>query len=84
MGIFGSSEESTEIKSIDTNGQVNNNIIVQEAKDTYSQLLISEKLITGTYVLIALETIKIAICLFSAYRRHMKKRYQKKEDRIQN
>lgn len=77
MGIFGSSEESTEIKAIDSNGQVNNNIIIQEARDTHAQLAISEKLVFGTYVLIALEAFKIGICLVSAYRRHIKKRYQK-------
>ena len=76
MGLFGSSEESIETKTVDSNGQVNNNIIIQEAMDTHSQLLISEKLVYGTYILIGLETLKIAICLFGAYRRHIKKKYR--------
>lgn len=78
MGIFGSSEETIEAKTIDTNGQVNNNIVIQEARDTHSQMILSEKLLFGTYILIGLETVKIAICLFGAYRRHMKKVYQKR------
>lgn len=76
MGFFGSSEESIESKTVDSNGQVNNNIIIQEAKDTHAQVIISEKLVTGTYILIGLEMIKITICLFSAFRRHIKKKYQ--------
>lgn len=83
MGIFGSSEESIENKAIESNGQVNNNIILQEASDTHSQMVLSEKLLFGTYVLIGLETIKIAICLFSAYRRHMKKQYQQRTNQNQ-
>lgn len=79
MGIFGSSEESIETKTIDSNGQVNNNIIVQEARDTHSQMMLSEKLLTGTYILICLEIIKVVICSVSAYRRHIKKKYSKKE-----
>lgn len=79
MGIFGSSEESIETKTIDSNGQVNNNIIVQEARDTHSQMMLSEKLLTGTYILIGLEIIKVVICSFSAYRRHIKKKYSKTE-----
>lgn len=75
MGIFGSSEESIETKTIDSNGQVNNNIIVQEARDTHSQMMLSEKLLTGTYILIGLEIVKIVICSISAYRRHVKKKY---------
>lgn len=79
MGNSGSSEGSTENKTVDSNGNVNNNIVIQEAKkDIHDQLLINEKLIVGTYILIGLETIKIAICLFGAYQRYMKKKYQKK------
>lgn len=76
----GSSSEQTEVKAIDSNGQVNNNIIIQEARDTHDQKMLSEKLVIGTYILIGLEVFKIAFCLFSAYRRHMKNHYQKKDD----
>lgn len=81
MGIFGSSEESIETKTVDSSGHVNNNIIIQEARDTHSQLVLSEKLLIGTYVLIGLEAVKIVICLFGAYKRHMKKKYKKEEDK---
>lgn len=76
MGIFGSSEESVENKVVESSGHVNNNIIIQEAKDTHSQMILSEKLLFGTYILIGLEFFKIGICLFSAYRRCIKKKYQ--------
>lgn len=76
MGIFGSSEESIESKTVDSNGQVNNNIIIQEARDTHSQMVLSEKLLFGTYILIGLEIVKIIFCSISAYRRYIKKKYQ--------
>lgn len=79
MGIFGSSEENVEIKTVDSNGQVNNNIVIQEAKDMHTQMMSSGKLVLGTYILIGLEVVKITICLFGAYRRYMKKRYQSNE-----
>lgn len=76
MGFFGSDEHSIEEKAIDATGNVNNNIIIQEARDTHGQLVTSEKLLFGTYVLITIETIKLAICVVSAFKRHIKKRYQ--------
>lgn len=51
MGIFGSSEESNEMKTVDTNGNVNNNIVIQEASDTHRQMIMREKLLFATYVL---------------------------------
>lgn len=83
MGLFGSSEESSEQKQIDTAGNVNNNIIIQqEANDVHHQMLISEKLLMASYCLILLEIGKLSICLFSAFKRNIKKRYQKSQ--IQN
>lgn len=79
MGIFGSSEESIETKTVDSNGQVNNNIIIQEARDVHSQMMLSEKLVFGTYVLIGLEIVKISICVFSTFKRYMKKKYQERK-----
>lgn len=38
MGIFGSSEENVEQKIVDSNGQVNNNIVIQEARLFVHQL----------------------------------------------
>lgn len=76
MGIFGSSEESVEQKVVDTTGNVNNNIIIQEANDTHHQMLLSEKLLFGTYCLVGIELIKLSIYFFGAFKRHVKKRYQ--------
>lgn len=79
MGWFDSSEEIIEEKLVDSSGHVNNNIIIQEAKDTHLQAALSEKLVVGTYVLIALETIKLAICFYNMWRRQIKKRYNNEQ-----
>ena len=74
MGNHASSEE-TENKVVDTSGHVNNNVIIQEAKDTHTQLLVNEKLLLATYLLVGFEVIKIAIYVFAAYKKKMKKTY---------
>lgn len=48
----------------------------------HSQMMLSEKLLTGTYILIGLEIIKVVICSISAYRRHIKKEYSNKEGQL--
>lgn len=76
MGWFTSSEEVTDEKMIDTNGNVNNNIIIQEAQDMHTQANLSHKLLFATYVLVIIELAKLIICGYSAWKRTMKKRYQ--------
>lgn len=71
-----SSTPKNESKTVDSNGQVNNNIVIQEAEDTHSSMILSEQLLFATWILIGLEVLKISIALFSAYRRQMKKKYQ--------
>lgn len=80
MGIFGSSEENIDQKTIDTNGQVNNNIVIQEAKDTHSQLLVNSKLLYATYALVGFEIIKLATYMFASYTKRMKKAFQKRNN----
>lgn len=77
MGIFGSSEEKTEEKMVDSTGHVNNNIIIQEAKDTHHQMLLNEKLLMATYVLVFLEIIKLMMYSFCAYKKYLKRKYLK-------
>lgn len=72
----GSSSKEDEVNLVDTNGQVNNNIIIQEAKDTHEQLKMSESLLFATYFICVCELIKIFIYLLNAYNKKMKKRYQ--------
>lgn len=76
MGWFSSDEEVTETKMVDSNGQVNNNIIIQEAKDTHNQMLINEKLLMATYWLVAAEILKLGLYCFQTFRRMLKKKYQ--------
>lgn len=80
MGWFGSSEETNEENLVDSNGHVNNNIVIQEARDTHFQAATSEKLLFATYVLVELETIKLLICFYSMWRRQMKKKYNNNND----
>lgn len=76
MGIFGSSEVKTETKDIDTNGHVNTNIIFkEEAKDVHSHLLIGEKLLFASYLMVGFELIKLFIFVCQAVKKTMKKKY---------
>lgn len=75
MGAQSSSEEFTEEKVVDSNGLVNNNIIIQEAKDTHFQAIQSERLVYAAYVLITIEIIKLGVCTYSVWKRQLKKRY---------
>lgn len=76
MGWFSSSEEPNEEAIIDSSAHVNTNIIIQEANDTHHQAVLSEKFIYGTYVLIGLEIVKLFICSYNVWKRHIKKRYK--------
>lgn len=75
MGWFGSSEEETEMKTVDSNGNVNNNIIIQEARDTHSQMLLNERLLYATYILVGAEMIKLGIYLYHSFKKTLKKKY---------
>lgn len=75
MGWFDSSEEVGDTKTVDTNGNVNNNIIIQEAADTHHNMLTSARLLYATYFLLGAEVIKLGIYLFNSYKKNIKKRY---------
>lgn len=81
MGIFGSSEETNNQKAVDSNGQVNNNIIIQEAKDVHQQLLLSEKVMCVMLLMCGMEIIKFGMYLYAKFTRKMKKRYASSETR---
>lgn len=74
--IFGSSEEEVETKTVDSNGNVNNNIIIREANDTHSQMLIGEKMLIASYLLVAAEVLKLAIHLYNSFKKTLKRKYQ--------
>lgn len=76
MGSSESSEVKVEEKIVDSNGQVNNNVIIQEAKDTHVQMLLNEKLLTATYILVLIELTKLCLYIFCGYKKHLKKKYQ--------
>lgn len=74
MGIFGDSDEET--KMVDSNGQVNNNIIIQEAADIHDQTRNSERVLSVMYIMVVLEAIKICIYIYNSFVRRMKKKYR--------
>lgn len=69
------SQEETELKMVDANGNINNNIIIQqkEAKDVHSQLLISEKLYYANCILIIFEVWKVGVYIFHSVKKSWKK-----------
>lgn len=75
MGFFSSDEENSEVKTVDTNGNVNNNIVIQEAADTHAAMITSERLLAATYMLVAAELLKIGVYIFHTVRRRWKKKY---------
>lgn len=80
MGWFSPDLELSEEKLIDSNGHVNNNIIIQEARDTHQQAILSEHLLYGMYVLITFETIKLGICTYNMWKRRVKKYYTERNN----
>lgn len=78
MGWFTSSEEVQEIeqKTVDSNGNINNNVIIQEAADTHHQTIIGEKMLIATYILVAAEVMKLGIYLYHSFAKKFKKKYQ--------
>lgn len=73
-GWFSSEEKKVDEKMIDSNGHVNNNIIIQEAQDIHHQMVLDEKLLFATYILVLIGIIRLAIYLFNAYKRNLKKK----------
>lgn len=76
MGIFGgSSEEINNQKQIDATGNINNNVIIQEAHDVHEQLKLNEKVVNLMYAMCALEIIKFGMYIYCKFIRKMKKKY---------
>lgn len=76
MGWFSSDEQEIESKVVDTTGNVNNNIIIREAADIHSAMVISERLLFATYLLVGFEIVKIGIYAFHSLRKCWKRKYQ--------
>lgn len=75
MGWFDSSEEQIEQKMVDSNGQVNNNIIIQEAKDVHEQLRLNEKLLTVMYTMFGIELLRLGMYIYFKFIKSIKKKY---------
>lgn len=82
MGWFTSSEEvEMELKTVDTTGNVNNNIIVQSANDNHRQVQIDEKILFATHILIGIKVLQLTIYAFHAIRKMFKRKYGNQNDR---
>lgn len=77
MGWFDSSEEQIEQKMVDSNGQVNNNIIIQEAKDVHEQLRLNEKLLTVMYTMCGIELLRLGMYIYFKFMKSIKKKYSR-------
>lgn len=75
MGGSSSSEENIEDNGIDSLGHVNNNVIVQTAADTHTQVGLHERLLMATYILVMAELTKLAIYVYTQWRSKIKKKY---------
>lgn len=76
MGWFVSSEEvEMEVKAVDSTGHVNNNIVIQEARDIHSQLDFIKQLLNATYFLCFIEALKLTIYLYNGFKKTFKKKY---------
>lgn len=73
--MFSSEEVKVDEKLIDTNGQVNNNIIIGKAKDTHECMLLDQKIFIILCLLFFVEIIKLAVQIVVAYNKFIKKKY---------
>lgn len=67
MGLFGSSEEQT----LESNGEVNNNVIVSNQVD-----ITSEEIVTLLTIICGLKLLEFGYICMRAYQRYVKKKYQ--------
>lgn len=74
MGGYESKIEDKDI--VDSNGHVNNNIVIQEATDIHDQVSINRQLLMLTYVLVFLKSIELIIYCYNSYTRKLKKKYK--------
>lgn len=73
---MGNGDSKQEAKTIDSNGQVNNNIVIQEAKDIHQQTEHFQQMLIIMYIRCFLEVIKICIYIYNCHLKKLKKRYQ--------
>lgn len=67
---MGSSHSQVEKKTIESTGQVNNNVVIQETEDVYSM-----EIVILLSLLCALKILEISIFLYNKYKQQMKKKY---------
>lgn len=67
---MGSSQSQQETKTIESSGQVNNNVVIQETEDVYSM-----ELVILLSLLCALKILEMGIFLYNKYKQQMKRKY---------
>ena len=82
MGIFGSSEKKIEEKVVDSVGHVNNNIVIQQAKDVHQQAGLNEKMLYTMFFMCAIEVFKLATYLYIKFKKNIKKKYNQQPNNV--
>lgn len=81
MGIFGSSEEKVDQKTVESTGQVNNNVVIQQqARDVHTQAELNVKMLYTMYCMCAIEIFKIGTYLYVKFKKNIKKKYNQQQN----
>lgn len=72
MGWFGDSKE--ESKTIDTTGNVNNNVVIEQSVPIHN-----DELVNILYTILIIKIIELVYIIFKAYQRSQKKKYTKNQ-----
>lgn len=71
---MGSTQTKDEQKTVDTTGQVNNNVVIQETVDVYSS-----EIVLLLSVIVVLKLIEFLCYVYMQHARKMKKKYSGNE-----
>lgn len=85
MGIFGSSEEKVDQKTVESTGHVNNNVVIQQqARDVHTAAELNVKMLYTMYFMCAVELFKIGTYIYVKFRKNLKKKYENQNNANRN
>lgn len=73
---MGSSESKEESKVIDSNGQVNNNIVLTESVDIKNL-----EIVVLLYIICIVKFLEFIVFVYKCHQKHIKKKYRNQQDR---
>lgn len=74
---MGGSESKEEIKTVDTNGNVNNNIVIQDPVSIHNQ-----ELMILMYIVCTIKIIEFTYVMYKEFLKKLKKRYVNNQDKV--